>query len=59
MGIAPGTKESRGTVAYAFYDRIQDVTLTIGADVAVILGHVIRTKSAICCCPTVLTAKMA
>jgi hypothetical protein len=41
MGIAPGTRESRGTVAYAFYDRIQDVTLTRGADVALILGHVI------------------
>jgi hypothetical protein len=41
MGVAPGTVESRGTVAYAFYDRIQDVTRSIGASPGLILGHVI------------------
>lgn len=41
MGVAPGTKEKRGTLAYAFYDRIKDVTRTIGANTGSILGHVI------------------
>ena len=41
IGVAPGTNETRGTVAYAFYDRIQNVTRTIGADLGLILGHVI------------------
>jgi hypothetical protein len=25
MGVAPGTRETRGTLAYAFYDRIREV----------------------------------
>ena len=41
MGVAPGTRETRGTLAYAFYDRIKEVTITIGADAGLILGHVI------------------
>jgi hypothetical protein len=41
MGVAVGTREKRGTLAYAFYDRIKDVTQTIGADKGLILGHVI------------------
>jgi hypothetical protein len=41
MGVAPGTEATRGTVAYAFYDRIQNVTQDIGADAGHILGHVI------------------
>ena len=41
MGVAPGTRETRGTLAYAFYGRIKDVTRTIGADTGLILGHVI------------------
>ena len=41
MGVAPGTRETRGTLAYAFYDRIKEVTITIGADASLILGHVI------------------
>ena len=40
MGVAPGTRETRGTLAYAFYDRIKEVTITIGADAGLILGHV-------------------
>ena len=40
MGVAPGTRERRGTLAYAFYDRIKEVTITIGADAGLILGHV-------------------
>jgi uncharacterized protein YqgC (DUF456 family) len=40
--VAPGTRETRGTLAYAFYDRIKEVTITtIGADAGLILGHVI------------------
>jgi hypothetical protein len=41
MGVAAGTRERRGTLAYAFYSRIEDVTRAIGADIGVILGHVI------------------
>lgn len=41
MGVAPGTREARGTLAFAFYDRIREVTSTIGADLSLILGHVI------------------
>jgi hypothetical protein len=41
MGVAAGTKEQRGTLAYAFYGRIEDVTRSIGADIGLILGHVI------------------
>ena len=41
MGVAAGTIERRGTLAYAFYSRIQDVTRTIGSDIGLILGHVI------------------
>ena len=41
MGVAAGTKEQRGTLAYAFYSRIEDVTRSIGADIGLILGHVI------------------
>jgi hypothetical protein len=41
MGVAVGTREKRGTLAYAFYGRIADVTRTIGADTGLILGHVI------------------
>jgi hypothetical protein len=41
MGVAAGTKDKRGTLAYAFYGRIKDVTRTIGADTGLILGHVI------------------
>jgi hypothetical protein len=41
MGVAAGTRERRGTLAYAFYTRIEDVTRAIGADIGIILGHVI------------------
>jgi hypothetical protein len=41
MGVAAGTREQRGTLAYAFYSRIEDVTRSIGADIGLILGHVI------------------
>ena len=41
MGIAAGTPEKRGTLAYAFYSRIEGVTRTTGADTGLILGHVI------------------
>jgi hypothetical protein len=41
MGVALGTREQRGTLAYAFYRRIEDVTRSIGADIGLILGHVI------------------
>jgi hypothetical protein len=41
LGVAPGTKTTRGRIAYAFWGRIEDFSASHGVDVAVILGHVI------------------
>ena len=41
LGVAAGTTETRGTMAYAFYQRIQDTAHVIGTNTGMLLGHVI------------------
>jgi hypothetical protein len=41
LGATPGTKQARGTLAYAFYNSIERLAWGSGTDVGVILGHVI------------------
>ncbi len=41
VGIAPGTKELRGKLAYVFYDRIRLYSAELGLDASQMLGHVI------------------
>lgn len=41
LGVAPGNKERRDLVAWAFYERILDFTTILGLDPGVLLGHVI------------------
>ena len=40
VGIAPGTREARGILAFAFYDRIQLYSAELGLDASQMLGHV-------------------
>ena len=40
MGMAPGTQEARGILAFAFYDRIQHYSAHLGLDASQMLGHV-------------------
>ena len=40
VGIAPGTREARGILALAFYDRIQLYSAELGLDASQMLGHV-------------------
>ena len=40
MGVAPGTLEARGRLAYVFYERIEDLAQVYWQDTARILGHV-------------------
>ena len=41
LGGAPGTKHARGSLAYAFYSRIEAFGLARWTDVPTLLGHVI------------------
>jgi hypothetical protein len=41
LGAAPGTKETRGRLAYAYFGPIERLARGAGTDVAIILGHVI------------------
>ena len=41
LGAVPGTKEKRGSLAYAYFGPIERLARAAGTDVAVILGHVI------------------
>lgn len=40
VGIAPGSREARGKLAFVFYERIQDFSEALALDVALMLGHV-------------------
>jgi hypothetical protein len=40
VGLAPGTRELRGTLAFAFYDRIRVYSAALGLDASQMLGHV-------------------
>jgi hypothetical protein len=40
VGIAPGTRELRGKLAFVFYDRIRVFSAELGLDVSQMLGHV-------------------
>jgi hypothetical protein len=40
VGLAPGTREARGTMAFAFYERIQAYSAELALDVSQMLGHV-------------------
>ena len=40
VGIAPGTREARGRLAYIFYERIRVYSGELGFDTAQMLGHV-------------------
>ncbi len=40
VGIAPGTRELRGKLAYVFYDRILVYSAELGLDASQMLGHV-------------------
>ncbi len=40
LGIAPGSKEVRGKVAWLFYPRIDDLGQTLNLEVSQLLGHV-------------------
>lgn len=40
VGIAPGTRELRGTIAFVFYERIRDYSAQLGLDPSQMLGHV-------------------
>ena len=41
VGIAPGTRELRGTIAFVFYERIRVYSGQLGLDPSQMLGHVI------------------
>ena len=41
LGVAPGHKDRRDLVAWAFYERILDTATMLGVDSGVLLGHVI------------------
>jgi hypothetical protein len=41
IGIAPGTREVRGKLAYIFYERVRVYSAQLGLDTAQMLGHVI------------------
>jgi hypothetical protein len=41
LGVAPGHKERRDLVAWAFYERILDTATLLGLDPGLLLGHVI------------------
>ena len=40
VGVAPGTREARGTIAFVFYDRIQTLSEELSLDDTQLLGHV-------------------
>jgi hypothetical protein len=40
VGIAPGTREARGIIAYAFYERIQTYSAELALEISQMLGHV-------------------
>lgn len=40
VGLAPETREARGILAFAFYDRIQLYSAELGLDASQMLGHV-------------------
>jgi hypothetical protein len=40
VGIAPGSREARGRLAFVFYERIQGFSEALELDVALMLGHV-------------------
>ena len=40
MGLAPETREARGIIAFAFYDRIQLYSAELGLNASQMLGHV-------------------
>jgi hypothetical protein len=39
VGIAPGSREKRGKLAFVFYERIQDFSEALELDIALMLGH--------------------
>jgi hypothetical protein len=39
VGIAPGSREKRGRLAFVFYERIQDFSEALELDIALMLGH--------------------
>jgi hypothetical protein len=41
LGIAPGSRETRGKLAFVFYERIQDFSEGLALDIALMLGHAI------------------
>jgi hypothetical protein len=40
VGIAPGSREKRGRLAFVFFERIQEFSEALALDVALMLGHV-------------------
>jgi hypothetical protein len=40
MGMAPGTREARAIIAFAFYERIHDYAADLGLNDSQLLGHV-------------------
>lgn len=39
VGVAPGSREVRGRLAFVFYERIQDYSEALELDIALMLGH--------------------